>query len=458
MYCNYCGTENPEDAVFCKGCGKRLDGTAACPACGQVIPADSGFCPYCGVRQGATEKAHAESAAAAAGGVDVKKALKYVSVAAALATAVFPLIFVFLIGMTLPNISVSGAVLVSGKRSLFYYFGDAYKDIDRALAALDGTENGYTAFFESCLRIPAALGTVTVALTLLAVCALSVTAIVFGVRYLLGKSEKTGGAFAIAAFAFYVAGAVTLLSVINCSAKYYDGASALRLEKVAVKFNGATIAGVTLGAVFAATYLGCTVASRGKQLVKADSFIRLILSAVSATVIIVILALCAKPALGFELPEMKAGEGLYVGTLYPLNLVTLMCAEKANYDVIINAEAVAAYSVMAFIMLALTVTLAARMLAGSVKGMAEEGKTNIVSGIMLVVCAVLFAVFTSLAAKELLNSVNYLDKANAWDADSDSGDLAFTYAIPVAVAVLSGVALAVNITQVCLLRKFKPEE
>lgn len=34
MNCQFCNAENVDDAVFCKECGKRIDGKTVCPACG----------------------------------------------------------------------------------------------------------------------------------------------------------------------------------------------------------------------------------------------------------------------------------------------------------------------------------------------------------------------------------------------------------------------------------------
>ena len=35
MKCVFCGTDNPDGALFCKKCGKRQDGMATCPSCGK---------------------------------------------------------------------------------------------------------------------------------------------------------------------------------------------------------------------------------------------------------------------------------------------------------------------------------------------------------------------------------------------------------------------------------------
>ncbi|MCJ7686720.1 MAG: AAA family ATPase, partial [Desulfobacteraceae bacterium] len=46
MKCPKCQYENPEDAMFCNGCGHKLE--LACPECGKVNPSGSRFCNKCG--------------------------------------------------------------------------------------------------------------------------------------------------------------------------------------------------------------------------------------------------------------------------------------------------------------------------------------------------------------------------------------------------------------------------
>ena len=36
MQCIFCETQNPEGALFCKKCGRRLDGMSLCAACGKT--------------------------------------------------------------------------------------------------------------------------------------------------------------------------------------------------------------------------------------------------------------------------------------------------------------------------------------------------------------------------------------------------------------------------------------
>ncbi len=46
MKCPKCQHENPSDAIFCNGCGHKLE--LACPNCGKTNPPGSKFCNGCG--------------------------------------------------------------------------------------------------------------------------------------------------------------------------------------------------------------------------------------------------------------------------------------------------------------------------------------------------------------------------------------------------------------------------
>lgn len=49
MECKFCSTENSDNAVYCKNCGKRLDGKIVCPLCGKTTDAGA-YCEMCGAR------------------------------------------------------------------------------------------------------------------------------------------------------------------------------------------------------------------------------------------------------------------------------------------------------------------------------------------------------------------------------------------------------------------------
>jgi len=46
--CTTCDKDNPADALFCQGCGRRLELT--CTACAAVNSRDANFCKKCGTR------------------------------------------------------------------------------------------------------------------------------------------------------------------------------------------------------------------------------------------------------------------------------------------------------------------------------------------------------------------------------------------------------------------------
>jgi len=50
-FCSDCGTQMPQGAKFCPGCGKAQE-NSGCSGCGQPVPDGAKFCPNCGTKQG----------------------------------------------------------------------------------------------------------------------------------------------------------------------------------------------------------------------------------------------------------------------------------------------------------------------------------------------------------------------------------------------------------------------
>jgi len=57
MKCSRCQHENPGDAVFCQGCGTRLE--AACQSCGTPNEHGAKFCKKCGHRLSGSQTSQA---------------------------------------------------------------------------------------------------------------------------------------------------------------------------------------------------------------------------------------------------------------------------------------------------------------------------------------------------------------------------------------------------------------
>lgn len=278
MQCFNCGTENPQEATFCKKCGRKLDGTALCSACGKYTPADGEFCIYCGSNRNAPVwlmPARFESSVPAAGGAEaapaataamrvcapaataqpaprdqrqIKAKVKTDAPAAAAVGmangimgkialilsavgALIPLIFVFLIG----NSYSIGAGGVSGGSpmgySIFHYFGDAYKSVFDTQSVLG-----------NAALMGAVIGTVCSVVAIGGTAAAFAFTAVRAVKIFKGKAD--GGLLAPAAttYAAYVGGAAL---VLVCMAQMAELAGV----STAMVANIGTVAGIVLGGI-----------------------------------------------------------------------------------------------------------------------------------------------------------------------------------------------------------------
>ena len=340
MDCKYCGTPNPEDAVFCKECGKRLDGMKVCPSCGKMIPEDGKFCLYCGFRmepaaparqaeppvqpaawqqngyaapqpapspaQSQAYAAPAQSRPAAQGwsapakpsgygspyygapvarprmpAEKVKAILKTVADGLAAFGALLAFVFVFLIGGNLTGYIPDGSPdgiqssifpLLQGDWNIFSCFGDSYSAMADAAEAF-----GTTSFVKYAYDINAALSIVIAALTLAGAAACFIFAVVRYVRVLTHKTEKSMFGPAMATFVVFVAGAC-LLGALMAERVYMAAAdySSPTVEEFEVVANGATVAGIVLGAVMLVCSLVTGLVREGRQLLSAERLFGLI--------------------------------------------------------------------------------------------------------------------------------------------------------------------------------------
>ena len=181
MECKNCGILNPADAVYCKNCGKRLDGRKNCPACGSVIDEDSvycnacgarvdgkivckncgtahdgAFCPQCGSKSravGVNVKERASGASSQAA-IKASKIINYVSLALVLAVTVLSIIFVCLTG-----VKVGSQEGESVSLGIFDYFGKEFSDAKDALSEIT---IGASSAYKASLYTPAVLGLISV--------------------------------------------------------------------------------------------------------------------------------------------------------------------------------------------------------------------------------------------------------------------------------------------------------
>ena len=282
MECGFCGEINPEDATYCKKCGRRLDGQAVCPSCGKVVPADGEFCIYCGARlspvNGAMPNNAAQPAAAAARPAVDKDKLRgifgLVSTICAGLSALFAFIFVFCIGSSSTfNIAGAAGDLPMVGINIYYYFGQAYGQITQDVGS----------FAQMCYTWGAAIGTVVCALGLAGTIACFIVAIVGFVKALTKKSGSAIGISAATYFSFV------------CSAVLFMvcGAGVLSANGMAagLVLNGTTVAGIVVGGIFLVASVVLDCLARGVNVKLSEYIFNICHSVVPVILSIVLVAL-----------------------------------------------------------------------------------------------------------------------------------------------------------------------
>ena len=280
MICARCGQENPENATFCKKCGRRLDGMALCPNCGKFTPADGEFCIHCGANRNATveenlkfQKEALESLSKGSRQVSttsfyatsskpakkfssagenkprnakLSKFSKIFTLTSLISTSLLILcstIFAFLVGAT-AQVSVGSASAGAGlvNFDIYYYFSDAF--------AFDSD------IFGSDYILPASiLGLITVILAFVAL----VVTLGFTIKRAISYFKKKEGdltKYGVVSYFIFVSLA-TLFMLFTSSSTEVSGVAA------SLVLNGVTIAGIVIGGILLLTTLVMNALNRG---------------------------------------------------------------------------------------------------------------------------------------------------------------------------------------------------
>lgn len=335
--CKFCSFENSDEAIFCRECGKRVDGKVSCSRCASVESdgtycencgsrldgktvcecgalVDGNYCLQCGkpsIRFKPTNRRIAKNAYAAIGSENVstwQKILKIVSASLASFAVLMSLIFVFFIGVkTVITSNLISSASVDVSVNMWNYFGDAYSSIGDILQSLELVD-GYSSAFATTLYLHAIFGTVIVVLTLLGVLIATSVAIVSLVRYLLKKSDDYNfKAVAFTVFAFIAGSAAILYLNYNSmmtkvsGSLYGSGSSTTIGTKVAL--NGATGVGVWIAGVSLLLAYLCAVASNGKKILRSSSLIKTASSLAGCVLAVVCLSFLAHGSIGVSAKE-----------------------------------------------------------------------------------------------------------------------------------------------------------
>lgn len=412
MDCKYCNTANPDEAVYCMNCGRRLDGMAICSACGKKTPGEGSYCIFCGtpvaaypraafVHPAAAKPAAAKTAQPASGW---KRVLLLVGGACAMAAVFFSFLFVFFLGCSAAgslDAGSSSTALVSDSPSLFYYFGEAYADLEDALAQL----TSYSGYYATSMYLCTVFGTVISAAVLVSVTVFTILAVVRYIQQMFGKSGKSAGPCAFGAYFSYAAGAVlyTALHAVKISV---DGSGTS--ASASIVYNGATLAGIILGAIFLAAYAVLCAIARGKF--RAAYLAHNILTLAAILFCAAAMGLLALPSVQLTIAEAGARGTFGLGLIIALATCGAAGISIMEWDQLpAGYTETMIYSVIGFVVLIALTIMCALLLARLCADISEDRKrkasaSSVVLAAMTTVLAVLFAVFSALVAETLIET------------------------------------------------------
>ena len=379
--------------------------------------------------------------------VSTQKVLGYAGGGLAMLGALISFIFVFLIGFgTNGDLSASanGLQLNMQGRSLFYYFNDAYREVEQILSSL----NGYPGYCPTALYLTAVCGTITATVALLAAVALFSVTVVRYIRNLTGKTDKRPEEPAFASFFAFLMSALLLLSVERIQIDIHASETAASLGIV---LNGTTIAGICIGGICMAGALGCAIARGGREHGPGEAIMRYVFCAVSLALSTAVCALFACGcvqlipipgsadfntsgvcSLGFPAALFMAG---MKSSAFEISL-----PERWNVDY----SAVMGLALIGFALTLALAVLAVLLLTNLCIRMAEGRKKTF----RLTLAFTLTAVFASAAAMLLASTLATILNGYVLPRSTAAG-----FATAIVIAVIAVILLVLNIVHASIERK-----
>ena len=379
--------------------------------------------------------------------VSTQKVLGYAGGGLAMLGALISFIFVFLIGFgTNGDLSASanGLQLNMQGRSLFYYFNDAYREVEQILSSL----NGYPGYCPTALYLTAVCGTITATVALLAAVALFSVTVVRYIRNLTGKTDKRPEEPAFASFFAFLMSALLLLSVERIQIDIHAPETAASLGIV---LNGTTIAGICIGGICMAGALGCAIARGGREHGPGEAIMRYVFCAVSLALSTAVCALFACGcvqlipipgsadfntsgvcSLGFPAALFMAG---MKSSAFEISL-----PERWNVDY----SAVMGLALIGFALTLALAVLAVLLLTNLCIRMAEGRKKTF----RLTLAFTLTAVFASAAAMLLASTLATILNGYVLPRSTAAG-----FATAIVIAVIAVILLVLNIVHASIERK-----
>lgn len=411
MICKNCGCENPDEFTFCQNCGKRLDGKRICPSCGEKIDEEAKFCGFCGANLEIVNSETAATQAVAAkeskipDNTKVKNIIDLSGLVLVLFAAFVGLLFTFFIGVTAAGVT---------RANIYQYFGKAYEQYK------DVVIDESNIFQVTISIIPDIFGTVVSAAAIIGTLILAILTSVEVYKKYAQKQENTKIVkYATQTYIWFAAAATLFLALHAVSSEVSN-------VLAQVKFNGATLAGLILGGIAIGGYYCCKIVNNLREYKNSKCLISSVIAMVVAVLAIVVTAYVASPVIKVAIsqtPQYEYTMGYFIISL-PLSRY---CSETAEYIKII-ASCVSGYlsQIIIVIMAIIVLVKAANAVCG-------EGKGNKLP-IFAAICFV-FAIANLVCAVMLGNMYK----------EVDSGYV-LGYGMPIAVIVISAIALAGSIS------------
>lgn len=280
--CQFCNAEIDDDATFCPSCGKAVTSTPAPSA-----PAD-----------GATAETDSRKPSG------WKKIVTIVGACCAAAAVVISLIFVFLTGVVQTASESYEGIKDVGKGQvigLSYFFKDAFDAIKSAIDRMGNASDVEGAMWQLIgMLFQNMFGTIIIIAMMITIFIMAIIAIIRFIKYFTGESDKSIGKCAIATYGVYALGASLIRSLfaykITVNASDFSGVASFH-------YNGATVAGLTLGGICLALYAASKIAVLGKDIIKPVNLCRIITCACTLICIAILWDFATGGLVGMSLKE-----------------------------------------------------------------------------------------------------------------------------------------------------------